>query len=166
MRYIESAISLLGLAITILAWIVPQDRIGYDVKFALLGAGLMAIALGVALLIRGWLLGRGKQQALDQLSEAISQAIHELINKPRPVGSTASWDAFAGTLADEYSQWCLGVEQILANTAYFTRSDAIHFQRLGVFPPVVLTHHLGADHTLAMLTEKIKRLRDIIEWNH
>jgi hypothetical protein len=53
MRHFESAISLLGLAITILAWIVPQDRIGYDVKFALLGAGLMAIGLGVVLLVRG-----------------------------------------------------------------------------------------------------------------
>jgi hypothetical protein len=51
MRHFESAVSLLGLAITILAWIVPQDRIRYDVKFALLGAGLMAIGLGVVLLL-------------------------------------------------------------------------------------------------------------------
>ena len=87
MRHFESAVSLLGLAITILAWIVPQDRIGYDVKFALLGAGLMAIGLGVVLLVRGWH-GRGKQRAVDQLSEAMSQAIHELINKPRPDASS------------------------------------------------------------------------------
>src|SRR5687767_1734537 len=164
MRHAESAISLLGLAITLLAWIVPQDRIGYEVKFALIGAGLMAIGLGVALLVRGWLLGRRKQQALDQLSEAISKAIHELINKPRPrlrhhgMLSPIPWQK-------EYSQWCEDVDRILANTAYFTRSDVIHFQRLGVFPSVAITHHPGADHTLAMLTEKIKRLRDVIEWN-
>jgi hypothetical protein len=163
MRHFESAVSLLGLAITILAWIVPQDRIGYDVKFALLGAGLMAIGLGVVLLVRGWLHGRGKQRAVDQLSEAISQAIHELINKPRPDAS--SGDAFADSLAKEYSKWCEDVNRILANKAYFTRSDVLHFQRLGVFAPVVITHHPGADHTLAMLTERIKRLRDIIEWN-
>jgi hypothetical protein len=165
MRHVELAISLVGLAITLLAWIVPQDRIGYEVKFALLGAGLMAIGLGVVLLIRGWYHGRGKQKAIDQLSEAISQAIHELINKPRPTDSTASLDAFAHTLAKEYSTWCEGVDRLLSNTAYFTRSDVLHFQRLGVFPPVVITHHPDADHTLAMLTEKIKRLRDIIEWN-
>jgi len=165
MRHVELAISLLGLAITLLAWIVPQDRIGYDIKFALLGAGLMAIGLGVVLLVRGWLHGRGKQQALDQLSEAISQAIHHLLNKPRPTAPTASWDAFADTLEKEYSKWCEDVGRILANTAYFTKSDAIHFQRLGVFPPVIITDHPGADHTLSMLTEKIKRLRDVIEWN-
>jgi hypothetical protein len=163
MRHFESAISLLGLAITILAWIVPQERIGYNIKFALLGAGLMAIGLGVALLVRGWLHDRGKQQALDQLSQAISQAIHELINKPRP----APWsgDAFADTLAKEYSRWCQDVDRILARRRYFTKSDVLHFQQLGVFPSVAITHHSDADHTLAMLTEKIKRLRDIIEWN-
>jgi|SRR6476659_3214951 len=165
MRHVELAISLLGLAVTLLAWIVPQDRIGYDVKFALLGAGLMAIGLGGVLLVRGWLHGRGKQQALDQLSEAISQAIHDLLNKPRPTAPTASWDAFADTLEKEYSKWCEDVDRILANTAYFTKSDAIHFQRLGVFPPVIITQHPGADHTLSMLTEKIKRLRDVIVWN-
>jgi hypothetical protein len=165
MRYLESAISLIGLAITLLAWIVPQDRIGYEVKFALVGAGLMAFGLGVILLVRGWLRGRGKQNAIDQLSEAISKAIHELLNRPQPTDPTQSWDAFADTLAKEYSKWCVDVDRVLGNTAYFTKSDLLHFQRLGVFPPVVITGHPRADHTLSMLTEKIKRLRDVIEWN-
>jgi hypothetical protein len=73
--------------------------------------------------------------------------------------------SFADTLAQEYSKWCEGVDRVLANTAYFTRSDALHFQRLGVFLPVIIAQHPGADHTLAMLTEKIKPLRDVIEWN-
>jgi hypothetical protein len=54
---------------------------------------------------------------------------------------------------------------MLGNAAYFSKSDSLHFQRLGVFPQVVLTGHPGGDHTLSMLTEKIKRLRDVIEWN-
>ena len=121
----------------------------------LLGIGLTIVCLGLGLLVRGWWRGRGKQAALDHLSEAISQAIHQLVNKPQPTAPTASWDAFADTLAQEYSKWCEGVDRVLANTAYFTRSDALHFQRLGVFPPVIITQHPGADHTLAMLTEKI-----------
>ena len=125
----------------------------------------MAIGLGVVLLVRGWLHDRGKQKAIDQLSEAISKAIHELLNKPRPTDPTASWDAFADTLAKEYSKWCEDVDRMLGNTAYFPKSDLLHFQRLGVFPTGIITQHSGADHTLAMLTEKIKRLRDVIEWN-
>jgi hypothetical protein len=110
MRHIESAISLLGLAITLLAWMVPQNRIGYEVKCALLGTGLMAIGLGLVLLVPGWLHGRGKQQALDQLLEAISRAIHQLVNKPQPTAPTASWDAFADTLGKAYLQWRADVD--------------------------------------------------------
>lgn len=121
----------------------------------------MAIGLGVVLPVRG----HGKQRAIDQLSEAISQAIHELVNKPRPTSPTASWDAFADTLEGEYSKWCEDENRILVNSACFTRSYVLHFQRLGVFPPILITPHSGADHTLSMLTEKIKRQRDVIEWN-
>jgi hypothetical protein len=53
MRHIESSISLLGLAVVLLAWTVPQDRMGYEVQFAMLGAGLMAIGLGLVLLVDG-----------------------------------------------------------------------------------------------------------------
>jgi hypothetical protein len=77
MRHSELTISLLGLAITLLAWDVLGPRIGYEIKFALLGGP-----------------------------------------------ST---------------------------------------RRLGVFPPVIITQHPAAGHTLAMFTEKIKRLRDVIE---
>ena len=131
----------------------------------MLGAGVRAIGLGLLLLVRGWLHDRGKQQALDHLSEAISRAIHQLVNKPQPTAPTAYWDAFADTLGKEYLKCCAGVDRILANAAYFTRSNALHFQRLEVFPPVIITQHPAADHTVAMLTEKIKRLRDVIEWN-
>ena len=87
----------------------------------------MAIGLGVVLPVRG----HGKQRAIDQLSEAISQAIHELVNKPRPTSPTASWDAFADTLAQEYSKWCEGVDRVLANTAYFTSKSARYQKIVG-----------------------------------
>jgi len=165
MRYGESALSLLGLAVTLLAWIVPQDRIGYEVKFTLLGIGLTIICLGLGLLVRGWWRGRGKQEAIDQLSEAISLAIRELVNMPRPGPGLVNETAFADKLTKEYLAWCEGVDKVLADRRHFTRSDLLHFQRLGFIQPVHLTGHPGADHTLAMLNLKMQRLREVIAWN-
>ena len=165
MQHGESAIGLIGVALTLLAWIIPQDRIGYEVKFGLLGFGLAVICLSLVLLARGWWVQREKQKALDQLSEAISQAIHDLVNKPRPIGPAASWDAFADSLAKEYLKWCEDVDRILGNTALFPKSDLLHFQRLGFIQPVIMTRHTAADHTLAMLNKKMDRLREIIAWN-
>lgn len=163
MKKSDSAISLIGAALTLVAWINPENRISYDVKFTLFGAGLTALCLGLWLLTRDWWLSRGKQKALDQLSEVISRAIHELINKPRL--EPAQMDGFAKELAGQYDEWCKEVNQILSNRSYFTYSDFSYFDRLGIFQPIVMTRHPGADHTLAMLKVKIERLREIIVWN-
>lgn len=165
MRYGNSAISLLGLAVTLLAWIIPQDRIGYEVKFTLLGIGLTTVCLGLGLLAHSWWRGRTKQQALDQLSLSISRAIHELVNMPRPGSGLVNEEAFANKLASGYSTWCTEVDQILEDRRHFTQSDLLHFQRLGFIQPIHMTGHPRADHTLAMLNLKIDRLREIIAWN-
>lgn len=163
MRTVESIISLLGLAVTLLAWIIPQDRIGYEVKFTLLGIGLTIVVLGLGLLVKGWRRGRKKLKSIDQLSEFISTAIRDLVNKPRP--PQAEMEVFATELKEQYDNWCIGVNQILSNKSYFTHSDFLHFDRLGFIPPIVMTRHPNADHTLAMLNVKIDRLREIISWN-
>jgi hypothetical protein len=165
MRYGDSAISLLGLAVTLLAWIIPQDRIGYEVKFTLLGVGLTIVCLGLWLLVRGWRRARTKQQSLDQLSENISRAIRDLVNMPRSGPGLVNGETFANTLASGYSAWCTEVDRILEDKRHFTQSDLLHFQRLGFIQPIHMTGHSGADHTLAMLNLKIERLRDIIAWN-
>jgi hypothetical protein len=123
---------LIGLALVVLAWLVPPDRIGYEVKFSLLGFAIAMICGAAFLYIRGLWLDHGKRQALDDLSLAMSLAIRDLVNKPRP--APAGMGAFAAELAAEYTTWCNGVDQILANTAYFAQSDLLHFQRLGSVP--------------------------------
>ena len=154
MRHGEPLIGLLGLAL--LAWLVPQDRIGYEVKFFLLGFAIAVICLAVGLFVWGLWHSRGKQKSLDELSEAISRAIRDLVNKPRT--EPASMEVFAAELAEEYTRWCEGVDRILANTAYFTQSELLHFQRLGFILPIDMTRHPGADHTLAMPNMKLERL--------
>jgi hypothetical protein len=156
----ESVIGLVGLAVAVLAWLVPQDRIGYQLKFGLLGFAIAVLALSVWQYIRGLWQDRRKQNALDDLSEAVSRAIRDLVNKPRT--SPAGMDAFASALAEEYARWCEEVNQTLANTTFFTKSDLLHFQRLGMITPIVMTGHPGADHTLSMLHLKMERLRELI----
>ena len=125
----------------------------------------MAIDLGLVLLVRRWLHDRGKQQALVNYRKLISRAIHQLVNKPQPTAPMASWDAFADTFRERVFEMLCGRGPNSRKRCILHRSDALHFQRLGVFPPVIITQHPAADHTVAMLTEKIKRLRDVIEWN-
>jgi hypothetical protein len=90
---------LLGFAVTLPAWIILQERIGYEVKFTLFGIGLTIVCLGLGLLVHGWWRRRRKQDALDQLSVAISQAIRELVNMPRPGPGLVNEEAFADKLA-------------------------------------------------------------------
>lgn len=83
MRHGEAAIGLIGLALLVIAWLVPPDRISYEVKFTLLGFSLAVVCFGVWLFIHGLWLSQGKQKVLDNLSETICSAIHELLNKAR-----------------------------------------------------------------------------------
>jgi len=48
-----SIIALIGLALALLAWLVPQDRIGYEVKFSLLGFAFAVICFAVVWYFRG-----------------------------------------------------------------------------------------------------------------
>lgn len=163
MRHSESVIGLIGVALVLLAWLVPQDRIGYEVKFGLLGFAIAVICLAGGLFLNGLWQARGKGKALDDLSEAISRAIRDLVNKPRM--ELAGMEVFAKELAGSYEAWCVEVNQVLSNRSHFTYSDFSHFDRLGFIQPIHMTGHPGADHTLAMLNLKIDRLREIIEWN-
>lgn len=75
-------------------------------------------------------------------------------------------EAFSKELSTEYGTWCEEVKQVLSNNSHFTHSDFSHFDRLGFIPPIHMTGHLGADHTLAMLNLKMERLREIIAWHN
>jgi hypothetical protein len=125
MRHGESTIGLIGLALVLLAWLVPQDRIGYEVKFGLLGFAIAVICLACVLYLRGLWHDRGKEKALDDLSEAISQAIRDLVNKPRP--EPLGMEAFAAALAEDYERWCAEIDRALSNKAFFYTIRSVAF---------------------------------------
>jgi len=102
-----------------------------------------------------------KQKAVDDLAEDISWAIHELLNRPRPPTLTA---AFVDKWESDFLSWCARVSQKLANEAFFTRADRLHFDRLGFVDQVGITGDAKFDWLLAMIRLKFDRLRDIINW--
>jgi hypothetical protein len=117
--------------------------------------GLVIIAL--SLWINLW---SKKQQAIDDLAEDMSWAIHELVNRnPRPSTDeeVQKWEA-------DYLEWDKKVSKKLENRAFFTRADQLHFERLGFVEPVTLSGHQRFDWLLSQLRLKFDRLRDVINW--
>ncbi len=102
-----------------------------------------------------------KQVAIDDLAEDISWVIANILNKnPRP---NTSQDA--EEFAKEFQNWCDKVSKKLENRAFFTRADQLHFDRLGFLPAIALAPHPKINHVLQMLSVKLERLRDIINWS-
>lgn len=105
-----------------------------------------------------------KQKAIDSLAEDISQAIHELVNRPGERGvpvSDEEYQKFYG----EYKAWIKKVSKKLENRAFFTRADQLHFDRLGYLDDPISLHGDGRmDWVHTQLKLKFKRLRDVINW--
>lgn len=157
---IAISIALAGVAVAILAWVVPPTSLNYEAKFYW---GLFAISLLIAsvfVFVRAGKFNRQKQAALDGLSEEISWAIHHIVNMPKP--AEESWDAYALRFNNAANEWCTRVDTMLSNRSFFTQSDLIHFQRLGVIHMFRMTGHPNTDHAFSMLSLKLDRLREII----
>ena len=107
-----------------------------------------------------------KQQVIDALSEDLSWAIHSLLNK------TVSTEAELMIWEIEFEEWCKKVSRKLNDRAFFTRSDQIHFDRLGFIQPlnfigaVTINMRAKAHHNklVSHLNVKFDRMRDIINW--
>jgi len=102
-----------------------------------------------------------KQHIIDDLAEDIAWAINNLLNRS-PTLSTpqaiAAWEA-------DFRSWCDRVSRKLENRAFFTRADQLHFDVLGFIQPIAVAGHaVGLAHLESQLNEKLKRLRDVINW--
>lgn len=124
---------------------------------------LVIVGLAVIFTSHRFNLWSQRQKAIDDISEDISWAISEILNRARPK-ALADYAAFAQQLKIDYEIWCARVSKKLENRAFFTRSDQLHFDRLGFVDPVQMTGDNSADHTLSMLKLKFERVREIINW--
>ena len=102
-----------------------------------------------------------KQAAVDELSESLSRAIHDLLNRDPPVSSDADLDQWA----NDFQDWCASVTLQLAN--HFTRSEQLHFDSLGTVPMrrFGMAYNERHNHLLNQLDIKFSRLSDIIRDN-
>ena len=134
---------------------LPPEATNPWSKLALVVVGLVVI--GASLHFNVWSL---RQQAIDNLAEDVSWAIHHLLNKT--VASQFELDAWEV----EYHAWCSRVSKKLENRAFFTRADQLHFDRLGFVPATALATSFNQHHAwlTAQLGLKFERLRDVINW--
>ena len=101
-----------------------------------------------------------RQAAVDSLSRDISQAVHFLLNRHNREPITplfiAKWEA-------DYHAWCESVSLKLGDREFFTESDQLLFDRLGVVPEARLSGDARYNWLTSMLSLKFDRLREIIK---
>ena len=107
----------------------------------------------------GW---SGKQKAVDDLAEDLSWSIHNLLNRNPPVRSASD----VATWKRDYDDWCRKVSDKLGNRAFFTRSDQLHFDRLGFVETTPMAVAFNSEHAnlLGQLALKYERLREVMNW--
>lgn len=155
------SIALLGVAMTILAWIAAPERIDWEVKNCLFLLAVVLVVTAIGLPIWAFWFERQRRNALDGLSNQIDWAIHHLLNRPRP--AVEEMPTFADVLRNDYDEWCRLVDAELSDKSFFAHSDLIRFQRLGFVDPVMITGHGATDRILGMLRLKLARLQEVID---
>jgi predicted PurR-regulated permease PerM len=161
---------LIGGAILLVSGMTPAELVAYVAENPpeWLTSGwtrLFLVIVGLALLFVSirYNIWSQRQRVVDSLSEEISWAIHNLLNRPFPKfenqipGYIEKWE-------QDYKTWCAKVNGILSNRAFFTLSDQLHFDRLGFIDPITMTGRQEYDWWLSQLKLKFERLRDIINW--
>jgi hypothetical protein len=116
------------------------------------------VLIGLAIIAGSlWLnVHHAHRRARDALSELLSEGIHEILN--RRVTSQAELDE----LVKFEANWQERVVKILE--ASFTRSDVVHFTRLGSMSATSFgfAFNDAHNHLLMMYATRERRLRDII----
>jgi hypothetical protein len=126
-----------------------------------LSPGLTIVGLAIIWLSLRYNIWSKKQQVIDDLAEDMAWAVHNLLNR----SPTPSTEEMIGTWDVDFNAWCGRVSERLGNRAFFTRADQLHFDVLGIMEPIAVAGHLMAlSHLETQLNEKLKRLRDIINW--
>ena len=125
------------------------------------GPSISIVGLALIWLALRYNIWSQKQRIIDDLAEDIAWAVHNLLNRsPIPATEEAikQWDA-------DFKKWYDCVSKKLGNRAFFTRADQLHFDVLGIMEIIAVVGHLHSLSQLeTQLNEKIKRLRDIINW--
>jgi hypothetical protein len=91
----------------------------------------------------------------------MATAVHNLLNR----SPTPSTDQEIAVWKADFEDWCARDSRKLENRAFFTRAEQLHFDVLGIMEPIAVQGHLIAlSHLETQLNEKLKRLRDVINW--
>jgi len=102
-----------------------------------------------------------KQHIIDDLAEDAAWAVHNLLDR----SPTPSTDETIQKWNYDFQEWCNSVSKKLENRAFFTRADQLHFDVLGITEIIAVAgHQYSLSQLETQLNEKIKRLRDIINW--
>ena len=130
---------------------------------AITGPAILGIIIWTSIVrpIRARRAGGKRQQAVDHLSQQLSDAIHDLMNRNPPVASEQDLDKWK----DDYREWGNKVSDYLGE--HFSKSEQDHFNRIGLVQEIQFgfaynKHH---NHMLRQLGIKFDRLRDIIRDN-
>lgn len=108
-----------------------------------------------------------RQKVVDDLANMLSDAIRDLLN--RKINN----DMELGQLDADFIHWYKEVSaKIEYHKAYFSKADKVHFDFLGKVPEDIWStvayqensEDMRHNHLLNMLSMKIDRLRDVINW--
>jgi hypothetical protein len=109
--------------------------------------------------IHGHVLTTDREQAeIDNLSEQLAWAISDLLNKPPEAETDDEVEAWER----EFRAWMARVDQMLESSEVFTKTDFIHFHKLGFVEEFRMREHSRYNWLLTMLKMKIDRLREIV----
>jgi hypothetical protein len=179
----HSIILALIIAAGLLTYCVPRVEIMVDLHGWGVAAAVLASVIGVRLFLAPYwiwkedqeLIERLKEQiesaevverrraakrvAIDDLSQELSWAIDNLLNKRPMPNNNEETNEFANI----YDDWCNKVSKKLENRAVFTFSHQTHFDSLGVVPSLKI-HVMNNryNHIVSQLSLKFDRLREII----
>jgi hypothetical protein len=117
-----------------------------------------AILLGVLLFfVRRVFRRQIPQAALDELAEARSRAIHEILNAK--VKSEEEFDKWKLT----NNTWRTEVIEVLRK--HFPKAEQLGFERLGVIPPIVMPNVYNNEHAheMMMFIKRLGIVEDLIK---
>jgi hypothetical protein len=103
-----------------------------------------------------------KQAAIDDLSEELSWAIHNLLNRNQGKEWT---EEMVPPFEADMNAWCEKVNKKLEDRDFFSRSDQLHFDRLGFLQPIDMGPLARLNWLMSMLRMKFDRLREVIGRN-
>ena len=128
---------------------------------AITGPAILGIIIWTSIVrpIRARRAGKKRQKVVDHISQMLSDAIHNILNRSvEDVEQMAQWE-------EDFRKWCDEVSGYLGE--HFTKAEQDHFNQVGLVPMIRIdfAHGDKHEHFLRQLGIKFDRLRDIIRDN-